>query len=460
MAAAAGSGVWAALRSSAASSSDVIVVGAGLAGLTAAYELKRAGFDVKVLEARDRVGGRVHTIRAPFRGGQHAEAGGEYVDAVHRHIRAYCRRFALPLEDARRGFGGLSDLVYWRHRRERRGRFTDGRVNRDVNRFYRRVYQLARDVDPRDPVGTGAGLDSKSAGSVLDEIDPSPRGRFVLAAYIRDDYAVEPEDLSLLTLATGEKVYEPVPNRKIEPFRIKGGNSQLAEAFAGHVGAGLVLEAPVQAIEQSHSTVAVTAAGETHTAAFCVLAAPLPALRDVELGGAGMSATLRRAIANLTYGRITKTLLQYERRYWREQGYSGDLLTDLPIGATWEATDQQAGRPGILIAYAAARDSLRFEPETTRQRARDAARWIGDVYPRTAQHVVEWASASWRTERYTGGSWLSPRPGQVVPYWRALRAPAGRIHLAGEHTDDLYPGYMEGALRSGRRAAQRISSGS
>src|SRR6478672_8707550 len=83
-AAAAGSGVRAALGSRAASRSDVIVVGAGLAGLTAAYELKRAGFDVKVLEARDRVGGRVHTIHDPFRGGQHAEAGGEFVDAVHR----------------------------------------------------------------------------------------------------------------------------------------------------------------------------------------------------------------------------------------------------------------------------------------------------------------------------------------------------------------------------------------
>src|SRR3954451_19902974 len=98
-----------------------IVVGAGLAGLTAAYELRRAGFDVTVLEARDRIGGRVYTVRDPFRAGQHAEAGGEYVDVVHRHVRAFCRQFGLPLQNATRGFAGLNDVVYVGGRRERLG---------------------------------------------------------------------------------------------------------------------------------------------------------------------------------------------------------------------------------------------------------------------------------------------------------------------------------------------------
>lgn len=445
---------WA--RAAGAPTGRVVVVGAGLAGLTAAYELNRRGWDVLVLEASDRIGGRVKTVRAPFLGGQHAEAGGEYVDVVHRHVRAYCRRFGIPLDDSARGFGKLTDLVYRRGRTELLPRFTSGRVNRDVSRFYRRVYQLARHLDPRDPVGTGAHLDSMSARSVLNEIDPSPRGLFLLEGYIRDDYAAEPEDLSLLTLASGEKVYQPVPDRALEAFRIRGGNSRLAEAFATRLGAGLRLGAPVDAIEQSSSAVRVTAAGETHTAAFCVLAAPLPALRPVDLGDAGLPEPLRGAIADLSYGPVTKTLLQYDRRYWREQGSSGDLLSDLPLGSTWEGTDQQPGRHGVLIAYAAGRHSLHFEPETTPERARDAARWIGDVYPHTAQGVIESASVSWPEEPYSGGAWLAPRPGQVLPYWKALREPAGRIHLAGEHTDELYPGYMEGAIRSGRRAAERI----
>jgi monoamine oxidase len=434
----------------------VVVVGAGLAGLTAAYELGRAGFDVTVLEARDRIGGRVYTVRNPFRAGQHAEAGGEYVDVVHRHVRAFCRHFGLPLEDATRGFAGLEDVAYVDRRRERLGRFMTRRARRDINRFYRLVYQLARGLDPADPVGTKPKLDSRSVAFLIDETDPGERGRFLLEAYVRDDYAAQPEDLSLLTYAAGEKVYEAVPDRDIERFRIRGGSSRLPHAFAVRLENGVRLSTPVDAIVQSHSGVQVHTGPEVLDAEFCVLAAPLPALRDVNLSAAGLSRRQRGAIANVSYGRATKTLLQYKRRYWREEGFSGDIYSDLPLGATWEATNRQAGRPGVLIAYAAGANSLYFEPRTTARRARDAARWIGDVFPGSARGVIEDASVSWPVETYSRGAWMAPRPGEVVPYWEALREPAGRIHLAGEHTDDLYPGYMEGAVRSGLRAARRI----
>jgi monoamine oxidase len=434
----------------------VIVVGAGLAGLTAAYELRRAGFDVTVLEARDRVGGRVYTVREPFQGGQHAEAGGEYIDRVHRQVRAYCRHFGLPLESATQGFGGLVDLVYRRRHRERLGRFITGRVDRQVNRYYRSIYQLSRGLNPRDPVGTKPHLDSRSVRWVLDEIGASGRGLFMLEGYIRDDYAAEPEDLSLLTLATGEKVYERVPDRDLEAFRVKGGNSRLTRAFAVRLGGDLRLSAPVTAIAQSDSGVQVHAAGDVHEAEFCVLATPLPTLRAVDLSAARLSPALRGGIANLSYGRATKTLLQYERRYWRREGFSGDVFSDRPVGATWEATDQQPGRRGVMLAYSAGDKSLRVQPQSAAERARDADRWLGEFFNHPGDMAAEAASVSWPTEPYSRGAWMAPRPGQVVPYWSALREPAGRIHLAGEHTDDLYPGYMEGAVRSGRRAARLI----
>jgi monoamine oxidase len=434
----------------------VVVVGAGLAGLTAAYELDRAGFDVTVLEARDRIGGRVYTVRDPFRDGQHAEAGGEYVDVVHRRVRAFCRRFELPLENATRGFAGLEDVAYVNGQRESLGKFKTRRAARDINRFYRLIYQLGRGLDPADPVGTKPRLDSTSVAWAIDRIDPSERGRFLLAGFVRDDYAAQPEDLSLLTYATGEKVYESVPDRDIEKFRIKGGNFQLPQAFAKRLDDGVRLSTPVEAIVQSNGGVEVHAAGEVFAGEFCVLAAPLPALRDVDLSAARLSRRHRGAIANMAYGRATKTLLQYRRRYWREEGFSGDIYSDLPLGATWEATNRQPGRPGVLIAYAAGANSRYFEPRTTAERARAAGGWIGEVFPHSARGVIERASVSWPVEPFSGGAWMAPRPGQVVPYWNALREPAGRIHLAGEHTDDLYPGYMEGAVRSGLRAARKV----
>ena len=436
----------------------VVVVGAGLAGLTAAYELGLAGFDVTVLEARDRIGGRVYTVRDPFQIGQHAEAGGEYVDVVHRRVRAFCRRFGLPLQNATRGFAGLEDVAYVNRRRERLGQFRTARAQRDVNRFYRLIYELGRGLDPGDPAGTKPKLDKTSVGWAIDRIDPSERGRFLLAGFVRDDYAAQPEDLSLLTYATGEKVYESVPDRGIEKWRIKGGNSQLPQAFADRLGEGVRLSSPVEAIEQSDTGVEVHAAGETFAGEFCVIAAPLPALRNVDLGAASLSRRQHGAIANVTYGRATKTLLQYRRRYWRDEGFSGDIYSDRPLGATWEATNGQPGRPGVLIAYAAGDNSRYFEPKTTPERARAARDWIREVFPGSARGVIERASVSWPVEPYSGGAWMAMRPGQVVPYWNALREPAGRIHLAGEHTDDLYPGYMEGAVRSGLRAARKVQA--
>ena len=164
----------------------VIVVGAGLAGRTAAYELGRAGFDVTVLEARDRIGGRVYTVREPFRAAQHAEAGGEYVDVVHRRVRAYCNKFGLPLENATRGFAGLDDVVYVGRRRGPLGRFKTHRSTRGTDRFYRLIYELGRRLDPANPVGEPK-LDSRSVGWAIDRIEPSERGRIHLAGEHTDE---------------------------------------------------------------------------------------------------------------------------------------------------------------------------------------------------------------------------------------------------------------------------------
>ena len=448
-----GPGCAASLRSRHARTRSVVVVGAGLAGLTAAYELERAGFDVTVLEARDRAGGRVHTIRAPFAGGQHAEAGGEYIDVVHHHVRRYCRHFGLPLEDTRRGFAGLEDLGYLHGRRYRLGQLAG--ADHGSARYYRAIYRLTRHLDPFDPVGTAPRLDHQSVADLLDRIRLRGRDRLAVESYIRDDYAAEPDRLSLLGVASAERVYENVRDAEIERYRVRNGNSLLVAAFARRLAGRLRSATPVTAIAQEPGRVTVTAGGQTHDAAHCVLAVPLPAARALDLSSAGISATLSEAITHLAYGRVTKNLVQYRRRFWRDEGFSGDLLSDLPLGTAWEATDQQGGRRGILIAYAAGARSVPMERATPRRRIEAVAHELDRVYE-TRSVPVGAASTAWRDQRFTGGAWAAPAPGQMTDFWSVLRRPAGLIHLAGEHTDDLYPGYMEGAVRSGIRAAKRI----
>src|SRR3954447_14313834 len=276
-----GPGFLASLRAQRARSRTVVIVGAGLAGLTAAYELERAGFEVMVLEARDRLGGRVHTIRMPFAGGQHAEAGGEYIDVVHHHMRRYCRRFGLPLEDAHRGFGGLEDLGFLRGRRYPLGRLAG--ADHGSARYYRAIDRLTRHLDPFDPVGTAPKLDRRSVADLLDQIGLRGRDRFAVESYIRDDYAAEPERLSLLGVAAAERVYENATEAEIEHYRVHGGNSRLVAAFERRISGSIHSGAPVEAIAQEPGRITVSAGGEEYEAAWCVFAVPLPAARAVDL---------------------------------------------------------------------------------------------------------------------------------------------------------------------------------
>lgn len=437
-------------RRSASASGRVVVVGAGLAGLSAAYELGRSGAEVTVVEARDRVGGRVHTVRSPFAAGQHAEAGGEYVDAVHTALRGYVRRFGLGLEDVRRGWGGLRAAAYRGGRLRRWSELTDWPA---VRPFYAELYRLARPLDPADPAARGAALDGRSVGQLIEETGIEGSARFVLETWIRDAWGVEPAELSLLAAAAAERLYFNVPDRAIEIFRVRGGSDRLVGELARRAGGDLRLDWPVSAIEQGSSGVSVSGPAGTVEAGRCVLAAPLPALRRIDFEPS-LPTVLAGAVAELQYARVQKTLLQYATRFWRRRGWTGDTYTDLPLGTTWEATDQQPGRRGILIAYAPGKryDSsaaLAGDP------VRGAAGELERVYPGSRRGLGGAASFAWAADPLAGGCWMAPAPGQVTAFWRALREPVGRIVLAGEHTNE-WAGYMEAAIRSGIRAAELV----
>ncbi len=433
------------------SAERVVVVGAGFAGLSAAYELGKAGYEVVVLEARDRISGRVHTVRDPFAGGQHGEAGGEGVDGAHRVIQRYARELGIGLEDTRDGPGGRA-LAYVRGRRRRYAALTDWP---EVRPFYNGLEEVAGRLDFDDPAADGARFDEVSAADLIDRAGVRGDARLLLEVWIRDDYGVEASELSLLGMALGELPYYGQPGG-IEIYRIRGGNDGLAAELARRSGAEIHLSTPVTAIEREANGVTVTAGDESFDGAWCVLAAPLPALRGIEFVPA-LPEALAGAIAEMQYARVAKTLIQYRSRFWRRLGLSGELLTDLPLGSAWEATDGQRGRRGVLISYAAGKVHDRLIASSAGDAPAAVTRGFDRVYPGSAELALEGESFDWAGDPYSGGCWMQAAPGQIVPYWQAIREPVGRIVLAGEHTSTM-PGYMEGALRSGIAAAQRIES--
>jgi monoamine oxidase len=430
----------------------VVVVGAGLAGLAAAYELRRAGFEVVVLEARDRVGGRVRTVR--FADGQHAEAGGEYVDAIHTTMRRYVRHFGLHLEDVRLQGTDFPGAAFLHGRRRSFDAAFNADVQYAVDRFDGRMATLAGDVDARDP--RGVALDARSAADLLDDFALRSRSRLLVAHdYIRDDYTVEPPDLSALFFAQGYKLTAHLSNSGTEAFRIRGGNDQLPHRIAGALAGAVHLRTPVTRVVARPDGVRVEAGGDRVDAEHCVIAAPLPPLREVDFVPA-LPTAMAEAIATLQYGTGTKTLVQYATRFWREQGLDGDTLTDLPISTTWEATDGQPGRPGVLLVYTMGKPGAAFTSLPDTRRVEKVVADLDRIYRGSRALRRDAHTFAWARERYSGGTYTAYAPGQVTRFWRELRRPVGRIHFAGEHAD-AFTGYMEGALRSGVRAATVIA---
>ncbi|HEV2773746.1 MAG TPA: FAD-dependent oxidoreductase [Thermoleophilaceae bacterium] len=435
----------------------VAIVGAGLAGLVAAYELERDGFEVVLLEARERPGGRVRSLRDPFFADQIAELGAEYIDRSHRVMLFYLRRFDLDLDDLRALGRGLQGAIYVDGQRRPYPEVVTPELQVELDRFDAAVETLARPLDPEDPPARGgAALDERSVGDLLDQLALEPTARQLVERQLRDDYTVEADRLSLLFHAALTKLYAGADDSGNEAFRIDGGNDKLLAALIEEIDAKVDVDAPVTAIERRSDGVLVSVGGAREVEAeFCIVTAPLPLVAEIDFRPA-LPRTLRTAASELQYGEATKTPLQYSRRFWANEGLDADALTDLSIGTTWEATTAQTGRPGILMSYASGADGRQLARLPDSERIARAAKEIEEVYPEARARIESGATLAWSREQYARGAYAAYAPGQVTRFWRALRRPVGPIYLAGEHVD-AYTGFMEGAVRSGRRVSRAIA---
>jgi monoamine oxidase len=432
---------------------SVVVVGAGLAGLMAGWELDKRGWDVTVVEARDRVGGRVWTLRSPFRAGQFAEMGGEFIDTTHTTMRGLAGHFDLSLGEAQDYEG--DGVGYVDGERFNEEDFFD-EVSGEFDRFAGLVEELAAPVDLADPAASAPELDKRTVADLLDdegfEGDARDRIEWELVA----EYTVGSDALSQLFLACGYKVAENLPEGGQERFRVDGGNDQIPKAIAEELGEAVVLEAPATRVSQTGSGVIVVAGGDSYKADYAVVAAPLPPLREVEFTPA-LPAAIAGAIEELGYGTGAKTPLQFASRFWSEDDEAGDTYApDSIVFDTWDETVIEDGDPGILMVYSVGDAGAELGRLGPRPRIARVEAEIREIYP-NADEIVGSTTACWQNEPYNGGTYSAFGVGQVTRFWKPLRRPAGRVYFAGEHTAD-YTYYMEGAARSGVRAAKQIDA--
>lgn len=427
----------------------VIVAGAGLAGLAAARELEAGGADVTIVEARDRVGGRVHTIRDGFARGQHAEGGADLIEGEQTAVLELAEGCGLKTARIlKHGWGFYGEDSSGR----RRGRSAPDAFETAARLLQPEIrdYKLA---DKRWDSAVTRWLARTSVAEWLDAIEAGNGLRSAMRG-LRGFFLADPEDLALWVLV--DQFSSGGAPGEGRMFRIRGGNDRLPQAMAASLRSSPRLRTIVRRVRQSGDSVivAVEEDGGLHElrGEYCVLALPAATLRDVVFEPA-LPGAQRDAIARLRYGPATRMLLQFERPYWRRRGRPRAYGTDLPIGAVWDGSEGQRG-PGILVLLAGGRASPALREIVLNEGDEGVVRrlaWLGRPAPLVASRLVTWDEDPWARGGYAV---FDPSFDPGLRAW--LARPAGRVLFAGEHTSDAWQGYMNGAVESGRRAAAEV----
>ena len=460
-----------------ASGLRVLVVGGGLAGLTAAHRLGEAGADVTVHEASGHLGGRTHTRRGFFGDGRSAENGGEFINSDHSEIRSLCRELGLDLEDLWEGYPDNAGSV-WSFDGDRYLRTEALRdwsaVSAAIDRDFATV---GGDVRWDDHTEAAATLDQMSLAEWVELNVPGGRtsrlGQLIEVVQI-GEWGGTPEGMSALNFVSpvGASAGQmDLAGGSDERWHVEGGNDRIAAELADRIGEGAVeLGSALVALRNQGTGVRCSfERGGTVTdvdADRVVVALPFSTLREVDLDGAELTDRKRRAISEMAMGTNAKLQLEFSERAWRGAGADGDSASDTPLMVTWEGVITEPGPTGVLVAFSGGTPGASYDYPSAHGEA--PTELVASMVPHLetvfgpdtppAATGRAWLD-SWVDNRFTYGSYTYWALGQYTGLRGAAGTPEGPIHFCGEHTSLEHTGFMNGAVESGERVAAEIIAG-
>jgi len=417
----------------------VIIIGAGFAGLSAAYKLHQRKIDVVVLEARNRIGGRVfsHTMDANEK--LVIELGGEWIGNSHTRMLSLCDEFKLTHVDNYMGTrfiykGEFFDKGQWGFTKEWEKKFEK------MKEDYRKITDAgAKKLDKIDfwryLINNGCSGRDLELRELMDSTDFG-------------------EDLRHVSAYAAIAEYADSNNTNEMDRKIRGGNDRLAHAFKDAIGADKIkLQHKVQKIEQGTKVKVTCAGGQVFDGDYIICTMPTFSAKQINWQP-GLPADTRQAMNELQYARINKNAMLYSERFWKDESF--DLVTDQPGHYFYHATKDQPSQKGVLISYAIGDKAPVIKNQTDTWKADMVNMSLKPGFGDTKQFLEKQEDYYWGDDEYSRGAYAMYGVGQWFGLTPILRRPFMRTHFAGEHLSDAWQGFMEGAIETGEAAAALI----
>lgn len=416
-----------------------VIIGAGFSGLAAAFRLKNAGWNVTILEARSRFGGRVFSHRLPENPNLVCELGAEWVGEHHERIIALCKDFGLQLQDHRFADSLMQNGKVARPKEWGFSEASEQKLKKLLSSLDNYSDARLNLLDRQDwwTVLKNLGFSDEELRirDLMDSTDFGESIRFVSGYAAAGEYAVSCEHNEM-------------------DFKITGGNSRLAEEFVKRIGAeNIKLNTLVEEIIQTKGLVTVKTKDGKFTADAVICTVPTASLQKIKFTPQ-LPAVQQKAAESLIYARIIKNSVLYDERFWEADDFS--LVTDATSHYYFHSTQKQAGKQGILTAYAIGDKADVLASQDDKHRMEVITHDLIPFNPNAPNLARGIASYSWQRDEFSKGAYALYRPGQWFGVRPELLKPHGKILFAGEHLSDDWQGFMEGAIETGEAAADSL----